>query len=84
MTVTNINTLSTLKIDIFNHPLIKYNIFEVTVNFLPRGTPIVTISQYCEHQNISYISQSTKKSPWKHAFTAQNRTNVCTLIIGRK
>ena len=37
---TNISTLQTLKIDLSDHPFIKDNIFEVNVNFPPRGTPI--------------------------------------------
>ena len=59
MTGTNISTLPTLKIDISDHPSTKYYIFEVIVYLPPRGTPIGIISQYCEHCNMSYTSQST-------------------------
>ena len=37
---TNTSTLPTLKIDLSDYPLIKYDIFEGIVNFPPRGTPI--------------------------------------------
>ena len=53
----NISTLPTLKIDLSDHPFIKDNIFEVNVNFPPRGITIVIVTQNCEHHNISYISK---------------------------
>ena len=81
---TNTSTLTTLKIDLSDHPFIKYDIFEVNVNLPPRGTPIGIVTQYCEHQNIVYISQSTNNRPWNNAFPARNRTNVRILSIGRK
>ena len=37
---TNTSTLPTLKTDLSDHTFIKYDIFEVNVNFSPRGTPI--------------------------------------------
>ena len=40
MTGANTSTLPTLKTDLSYHSLIKDDIFEVTVNFQPRGTPI--------------------------------------------
>ena len=81
---TNISTLPTLKIDPSDHPFIKDNIFEGNFNFTPRGTPIGIITKYCEHHNISCISQSENNSPWNNAFPARNRTNVWTLSIVRK
>ena len=81
---TNISILMTLKIDLSYHPFIKYVIFGGDVNFPPRGTIVVIITQYCEHHNISYISQSENNSQWNHAFPARNSTNVCILGIGIK
>ena len=63
---------------------IKYDIFEVNVNFPTGGTTIGIVAHYCEHHNMSYISQSTNKRPWNHALTDRNRTNVWILIIGIK
>ena len=54
---TNTSYLPTLEIYLSDHTFIKYDIFEVNVDFKPRGTPIETITQYCEHHNMSYISQ---------------------------
>ena len=79
-----ISTLPTLTTELSDHPFIKYYIFEGNVNFPPRGTPICIVTQYCEHHNMSYISQSENNSPWNHACPAINRTNVWILIIGRK
>ena len=56
MTGTNMFTLPTLKIDLSDHLFIKDYIFEVHINFAPRGTPIGIVSQYFEHHNMSYIS----------------------------
>ena len=81
---TNISILMTLKIDLSYHPFVKYVIFGGDVNFPPRGTIVVIITQYCEHHNISYISQSENNSQWNHAFPARNSTNVCILGIGIK
>ena len=81
---TNNFTLPTLKIYPSDHPFIKDDIFEVRVNFPPRGTHIVIVAQYCEHNNMSYISQSENNIPWNHAFLDINRANVWILIIGRK
>ena len=55
MTGTNFSSLPKLKIDLSDHPFIKYDIFEVNVYFPPRVTPIFTVEQYCEYYNISYI-----------------------------
>ena len=55
---TNISTLSTLKIELSDNIFVKDDIFEVHVNFPPRGTPIGIVAQYFEHHNMSYISQS--------------------------
>ena len=81
---TNTSTLPTLQIDLSDHPVIKDNIFEVNVNFLPRGTLIRILSQYCEHHNLSYISQSENNIQCNHSFLASNRLDVWTLSIGRK
>ena len=81
---TNISTLTTLKIDLSDHPYIKDDIFEGNVNISPRGTPTGIIKQYCEHHNMPYISQSKNNSPWNQAFPARNRTNVWILSIGIK
>ena len=40
MTGTNVSTLPTLKIDPSEQLLFKYDVFEVTVTFPPRGTHI--------------------------------------------
>ena len=55
---TNISTPTKLKMDPSNHPFIKYDTFEGSTNFPPRGNTIGTITHYCEHHNMSYISQS--------------------------
>ena len=56
MLSTNTSTLLILKIDLSDHLFIKDYIFEVHINFAPRGTPIGIVSQYFEHHNMSYIS----------------------------
>ena len=58
ITGTNLSILPTFRIYLSCHPLIKDNIFEVAITYPPRGTPIGIVSQYCEHHNMSYISQS--------------------------
>ena len=45
MTGTNVSTLLTLRIHLLDQPFIKYDIFEVTVNFPPIRTPIVIFVQ---------------------------------------
>ena len=80
----NTSTLPTLKIDLSDHPFIKYDIFEGIVDFSPRGTPIGINTKYCEHHNMSYISQSENNFPWNHAFPTRNRTTFWILSIGRK
>ena len=84
MLVTNTSTLSTLKIDLSDHLFIIYYIFEVNVKSPPRVTLIGIVTQYFEHNNMSYISQSTNNSPWNHEFTAINRTNFWIIRIVRK
>ena len=59
----NTSTLPTLKNDPSDHPFIKDGIFEVDVNFPQRVTPVSIVRQYCEHNNMSYISQSTNNIP---------------------
>ena len=80
----NISTLPTLKSELSDHTYIKYYIFIVNFNFPPRCTPICIVTQYCEHHNMSYISQTENNSPWNHACPARNRTNFWILSIGRK
>ena len=53
----NISALPTLKIELSDHPFIKYDIFEGNFNFPPRDTPIGITIQSCEHHNMSHISQ---------------------------
>ena len=81
---TNNSNLPTLKIDLSNHPFVKYYTFEVNVNFSPGGTPIGILMQYFEHHNMSYILLSTNNSPWNNAFPNRNVCNVWILIIGSK
>ena len=75
---------SDVKIYLPDHYFTKYDIFEVTVSLPPRDNPIGIVAQYCEHHNMSYISQSTKNISWNHAFTARNSTNLLILSIGIK
>ena len=75
---------SKTKIDILDHPWIKYDIFEATVIFPPILTPVGIISKYCEHHNISYFNHSTNYSSCNNAFYSRNRTNVWILNTGRK
>ena len=81
---TNIPALPTLKFDLSYHPSIKDNIFEVNIDFPPRGTTIGITTQHCEHNNMSCIYQSENNSLWNHAFPNINRKNFWILIIGRK
>ena len=55
---TNTPTLPKLNIDLSDHPFIKYDVFEVHINFSPGGNPIGIVARYCEHHSMSYISQS--------------------------
>ena len=73
-----------IKIDLSDHPFIKDAIFEGNVNFPPSGTPIGINTQYFEHYNMSYISQSENNISRNHVFPARNRTIVWILIIGIK
>ena len=81
---TNTSILKTLKIDLSDNPFITDDIFEVNVNFPLRGTPIGIVSQYCEHHNMSYISQSTNNIPLNDAFPNRNKTIFWILYIGIK
>ena len=74
----------TLKNDLSDPTFIKYDIFEVTVTFTPKGTPIGISDQYYDNQNMSYVSQSTKNSPHNRTLPARNKTNLYILSIGRK
>ena len=80
----NISTLTTLQIDLSNHPFIKYDIFEIDVNFPPRCNLIGIVTQYCKHHKISYLFHSTNKIPRNHAFPAINKANFWILVICRK
>ena len=51
------SALSTMGIDLYEHPFIKEDIFEETFTFPPRGTPIGIIKYYCDHHNITYITK---------------------------
>ena len=42
------------------------------------------IVQYCDHQNIYYISQSTDNSPWNCASHVRNKISVWIFSIGIK
>ena len=59
------STLPKLKLYLSYHPFIKYDIFEVTVNFPSRG-------QYCENHNMPYIYQS-KKIAFRNLLPIQER-----------
>ena len=48
------------------------------------GTAIWTVTQYCKHQNMSCISQSTNNIPYYRAFPSITRTNVWILETGIK
>ena len=76
MNGTHVSTLPTLKIFLSDHPLVKYDRFEVTVTYPQRGTPISIVAHYCKHHKMLYISQSTKNIPWNHDLPDTNRTNV--------
>ena len=84
MTGTHISMLTMIKIDISDNPFIKDDIFEATVIFLPRGTPVGMVFHYCENHNMSYFYQSKKYIPWNRAFFERKITNVWILSIGRK
>ena len=70
MTSTNVSTLPTLKIDLTDHPYIKDDVFEVTINFPQRINIIEMVAQYCEHQNITTcpIYPSQKPYPFEPCF----------------
>ena len=82
--VTDISDLPTVKIDLYYHPLIKDDIFEATVAFPKRGTPICIITYYCEHYKTTYIYQSNNNIPWNIAFPSRQRTNNWIISIGIK
>ena len=84
MTGTKFSTLPTLKLYLSDNPFIKYDIFEFSVKFPPRGTPIGIVTQYCENKNMSYISHSENNSPYNRAFPEIIRIIVWILSIGRK
>ena len=72
------------KNDLSNHPFIKDEIFEATVNFSPRFTPIGIITYYFEHRNMTYIYLSNNNSPCKIALPSRQINNVWVLSIGIK
>ena len=84
MSGINISTLTTLIFDITENPIIKYDIYEVTLTFTPRGNTITIVSQYFEHHKMFYVSHLKKNIPWNRNISERDRTNVWILIIGRK
>ena len=74
-TGTNISALTMLKNDLLYHSFIKYDIFEETVNFPPRDTPIIMIDHYCNNHNMSYVSRLIDNRPCKISPPARNITN---------
>ena len=81
---TNISSFTKLKIYLSYNPFIKDDIFGATVEFPPRSTLIGVVPQYFNHQNMSYVSQSTSNSTCKRSFPSMNITNVFIIIIGIK
>ena len=73
--------LPTIKIDPSDHPFIKYDIFEDTVTFPARFNPINIITYYCEHHNMTYISQSNNNSQQNRAFPEIQRTNAYIISV---
>ena len=67
-----------------DHLFVKYDIFEATVKFPPRGAPILIITYYCEHHNMTYISQSNNNITFKISFPARQKINVWIIIVLRK
>ena len=61
MTGTIFSALPTLKIDLSDHPFIKYGIFEFNVTLPPMGTHIGVVAH--DHHNMSYVSQLTNNIP---------------------
>ena len=84
LNVIDTSNITKIKIYLSNNPFIKDDIFEATVTFPPRGTPIYTITYYYYHHIITYIYQSKNNNTWKRSFTTIQRTNICVLIIGIK
>ena len=72
------------KIDLSDHPFIKYDIFEATIKRSPIVTPIFIINYYYEHHNMTFITQPNKNIPRNGAFFARKITNVRIPSIGRK
>ena len=68
------SSLPTIKIDPFDHPFIKDDIFEATVTFPQRGTPIGIITYYCDRNNMTYTIQQNNNIPWNIAFPEIQRT----------
>ena len=50
---TNISILPQLIIDLSYHPFFNDSIFEVNINFPPRGTTLDIVTEYCQHHNMS-------------------------------
>ena len=76
MTSKTFSTLPALKFDLSDHPFIKYDIFQVAVNFPPRGIPVGIVAQYGEHHNMSYTYRETNKRPWNRAYPERNETTL--------
>ena len=84
LNVTDISSLPTIKIDIYAHSFIKYDILETIVIFPSRGTPISIINCHFVHHNMTYIYQANNNIPWNIALPARQRTNVWIISIVRK
>ena len=76
--------LITIRIDLYDHPFIKYDIYESTVTLTSRGNPNVIIKYYCDHNNMTYVTQSNNNNPLDIDLPARKRANAWILCIVRK
>ena len=51
--IIDTSSLLTIKMYLSDHLFVKYDIFEATVKFPPRGTPIVIITYYCDNNKMT-------------------------------
>ena len=63
------------KMDHLYHTFNKENKFETTVTLPPSVTTIGVFAQYCDHQNMYYVSRSKNYSQWNRVFPERNRAN---------
>ena len=84
LNVKDTSDLLTIKLVYISHPFIKYEIFEETVAFPPRVTPIGIITYYFDQHIMTYIYESNYNIPWKRVFASRKRTDVYIIIVGRK